>query len=88
MIVASSSAKSHFEDIEVDMVVSKNNAVFKAKLEGEKHVSRSEWVGRWVGGWRERDKKDSLRFSYTAHNLRDVSEDIVSCCRTHALKIR
>jgi hypothetical protein len=39
---ASSSTKSHFEHIEVDMVVSKNNAVFKAKLEGEKHVSRSE----------------------------------------------
>ncbi len=47
----------------------------------------SGWVGGW-GGWGEREKKDSLRFSYTAHNLRDVSEDIVSCCRTHALKIR
>ncbi len=70
------------------MVVSKNNAVFKAKLEGEKQVSRSESVGRGVEGMGRERKKNSFRFSYTAHNLRDVSEDIVSCCRTRALKIR
>jgi hypothetical protein len=47
-------------------------------------------VSGWVGGWggRGERKKKLLAVSYTAHNLRDVSEDIVSCCRTHALKIR
>jgi hypothetical protein len=70
-IVASSSAKSHFEYIEVDMVVSKDNAVFKAKLEGEKHVSRSEWVGRWVGGMgRERKKRLLAVFLHCAQSQR------------------
>jgi hypothetical protein len=70
-IVASSSAKSHFEHIEVDMVVSKNNAVFKAKLEGEKHVSRSESVGRGMGGDAEREKKKTPCGFLT---LRTISE--------------
>jgi hypothetical protein len=70
-IVASSSAKGHFEYIEVDMVVSKNNAIFKAKHEREKHVSRSEWVGGWVGGTgRERKKGLLAAFLHCAQSQR------------------
>lgn len=53
-----------------------------------KEKNMSPEVSGWVGGMGRERIKDSLRLSYTAHNLRDVSEDIVSCCRTHALKIR